>query len=104
MILFLVLKYRMQITLLFFKECHSITSPIRKLVKYNSNYTINFFNYIFKDSIFYNLNDLWTQQHKAMSTAILYQFNTRSIYNKVSKIKLFHFQSKFSLHKSPFSF
>src|SRR3954454_10330359 len=82
-------------------ECNKLSAPLRKLVKHNSSMTISSPDCLFKGSSFYNLNDLWTQQLKSFSTALLYQFNSKSLYKLISTIRLFQLQSQHSLHISP---
>src|SRR4051812_14488797 len=102
MVLFPLLEYRLQTTPLSFNECNRIAAPLRRIVKHNSSMTSSTPNCIVKGSVFYNLNDLWTQQMKSYSTALLYQFNTKSLYKQVSTIRLFQLQTQHSLHVSPF--
>ncbi|CAI2201453.1 12001_t:CDS:1, partial [Funneliformis geosporum] len=40
-------------------------------------------------------------QMQAFSTALLYQFNSKAIYNDISRIRLFRLQANNGLHVSP---
>ncbi len=54
--------------------------------------------------MFYNLNDLWTEQLAELATSLLNQFNTSSdLFFRVSAIRLFHLQQRELAPTSPLS-
>jgi hypothetical protein len=95
------LEYRLQTTPLSYNECNTLSAPFRRLLKSNSKFTSSAPYCLFKGNNFYNLHDLWNQQMQAFSTALLYQFNSKTIYNDISRIRLFRLQSNNGLHVSP---
>src|SRR5215216_581516 len=78
-----------------------MSSPIRTLIKNNSHFAISAPNCLFTGNVFYQLRDLWNQQLQSFSTALLYQFNSNSLYHQISRIRLFQLQSNEGLHVSP---
>jgi len=101
MVLMPLLEYRIQTTPLSQLECNTFSAPIRRLLKHNSHFAISTPDCLFKGNNFYCLNDLWNQQMKSLSTTLLYQFNSKSLYKTISKIRLFKLQSNNGLHLSP---
>src|SRR5215216_1296727 len=100
-VLFSLLEYRPQTTPLSKNECNRMSSPIRTLIKNNSHFAISAPNCLFTGNVFYQLRDLWNQQLQSFSTALLYQFNSNSLYHQISRIRLFQLQSNEGLHVSP---
>ncbi|CAI2185175.1 11005_t:CDS:1 [Funneliformis geosporum] len=101
MVLFSLLEYQLQTIPLSKNECIRISSPIRILIKNNSHFTISAPNCFFIGNIFYQLRDLWNQQLQSFSIALLYQFNSTSLYHQILQIRLFQLQSNKGLHVSP---
>ncbi|CAI2188028.1 8998_t:CDS:2, partial [Funneliformis geosporum] len=100
-ILISTLEYCLQTTLLSFNECNTFSASIRRLLKTNSKFASLVSDCLFKENNFYNLHDLWNQQMQAFSTAFLYQFNFKAIYNDISRIRLFRLQLNNGLHVLP---
>ena len=104
MVLCPLIEYRIQLTPLSKKECDQFFTPLRILFKRKCKFALSFPNIMLHFKEFYNLNDLWTLQIKFLSSALLYQFNNSTIYERISKIRLFQLQSQFALHVSPLEF
>ena len=90
-VLFSQLLYKMRITSLPHSTCLSLNQTIRSLFKHKNQFPRTAPNAIFHGRMFYNLNNIWTEQLAEISTALLNQFNTNSpLLLKVSKIRLFY--------------
>src|SRR3989337_380788 len=101
MVLYPLIMYRLQCTPLSHEECNKLTIPLRQLINHKSSFSISAPNSLFHSKPFYNFNDLWITQLQALSTAILYQFNTNNLLQEISTIRLFQLQSLERLHVSP---
>ncbi len=77
-ILFLQLLYKMKNTPLSASACNALTSAIRGLFKAKCAFPRMTPNAIFHSTLFYSLNNLWTEQIAEFSTALLNQFNSSS--------------------------
>ena len=85
----------MRLTPLFHSACLSLNQAIRSLFKYKNQFPCITLNAIFHRKMFYNLNDIWTEQIAEISTTLLNQFNFNSpLLLKISKIRLFHLQQQ----------
>ena len=92
-VLFPQLLYKMKNTPLSKTECSALNRTIRCLYKHKCQFPKTAPNALFHASIFYNLNDLWTEQLAEISTTLLNQFNNAfSLLRNVSTIRLFHLQ------------
>ncbi len=70
-VLFPQLLYKMHITLLSYSSCLSLNQAIRSLFKHKNQFPHTASNAIFHDKMFYNLNDVWTEQLVEISTTLL---------------------------------
>ena len=101
-VLFLQLLYKMRLTPLSKSACNFLNQAIRSLFKYKNQFPRTAPNTIFHGKLFYNLNDVWTEQLAEISTTILNQFNSTSpLLLKVSMICLFHLQQQELAYTSP---
>src|SRR3989337_1770362 len=100
MVLYPLIMYRLQCTPLSHEECNKITTPLGRLIKHKSSFSISAPNSLFHSKPFYNFNDLWITQLQALSTAILYQFNNNNLLQEISTIRLFQLQTLERLHVS----
>ena len=92
-ILFPQLLYKMRNTPLSKPTCVRLNQSIRSLFKHKCHFPKTAPNAFFHFKMFYNLNDLWTEQIGEISTALLNQFNTSSfLLFRVSVIRLFRLQ------------
>src|SRR5215216_5372046 len=101
MVLCPLIEYRIQLTPLSKLECEKFFAPICSLFKKKNKFAITLPNVLLNFHKFYNLNDLWSLQIKALSCALLHQFNNNSLYEHISTIHLFQLQTQFSLATSP---
>ena len=104
MVLCPLIEYRMKLTPLSKKECDSFFAPIRVLLKRKCKFAITLPTTLLNFKEFYNLNDLWSLQIKSISSALLFQFNNSTLYELISKIRLFQLQTNFVMNVSPLSF
>ncbi len=101
-VLFSQLLYKICITPLLQSACLSLNQAIRSLFKHKNQFPYTTPNAIFQEKMFYNLNDVWTEQLAEISTALLNQFNTNSpLLFKVSMIRLFCLQQQKLASTSP---
>jgi len=101
-VLFSQLLYKMRITLLPHSKCLALNQTLRSFFKHKNQFLRTAPNDIFHNKMFYNLNDIWTEQLAEISTALLNQFNTTlSLFLKVSKIRLFRLQQHELASTSP---
>jgi len=92
-VLFPQLLYKMRLTPLSQSTCLFLNQAIRSLFKYKNQFSHTAPNVIFHGKMFYNLNDVWTEQIAEISTAVLNQFNSNSpLLLQISMIRLFHLQ------------
>ncbi len=92
-VLFPQILYKLRNTPLSPSACLSLQQSIRSLYKHKCRFPKTAPNAIFHASIFYNLNDLWTEQLAEIATSLLNQFNTSSpLLFQVSVIRLFRLQ------------
>jgi len=92
-ILFSQLLYKMRNTPLSKPTCVRLNQSIRSLFKHKCHFPKTAPNAFFHFKMFYNLNDLWTEQIGEISTSLLNQFNTSySLLFQVSVIRLFRLQ------------
>ena len=101
-VLFPQLMYKMRNTPLSITECNTLNQNIRSLYKHKCQFPKTAPNAIFHARMFYNLNDLWTEQIAEIVTALLNQFNNNfSLMVKVFTIRLFYLQIKKLAVSSP---
>src|SRR6266540_356439 len=94
-VLFPQLLYKMRLTPLSRSACLSLNQAIRSLFKHKNQFPRTTPNAIFHDRLFYDLNDVWTEQIAEISTALLNQFNSNSpLLLNISRIRLFHLQQQ----------
>ena len=87
--------YKMRNTPLSETFCHSLNQAIRSLFKHKCQFPKTASNVIFHAGIFYNLNDVWTEQIADIATTLLNQFNNNfPLLVAVSKIRLFSLQKQ----------
>ncbi len=92
-ILFPQLLYKMRTTPLSQSACVRLNQSIRSLFKHKCRFPKTAPNDVFHLKMFYNLNDLWTEQIGEIFTTLLNQFNTPSaLLFRVSAIRLFQLQ------------
>jgi len=101
-ILFPQLLYKMRNTSLSQSACTHLNQTIRSLYKHKCQFPKTAPNAVFHSRIFYNLNDLWTEQIAEIATTLLNQFNTSSpLLFRVSTIRLFKLQQQELATSSP---
>ena len=101
-VLFPQLLYKMRHTPLSQVACLSLNQNIQNLYKHKYNFPKTAPNAVFHARMFYNLNDIWTEQIAKISTSLLNQFNTSStLLLQVSKIRLFRLQQQELAPTSP---
>ena len=94
-VLFSQLLYKMRNTPLSQSACTHLNQSIRSLYKHKCQFPKTAPNAVFHLKLFYNLNDLWTEQIAEIATSLLNQFNTSSdLLFRVSAIRLFSLQQK----------
>ena len=93
--------YKLQNTILSENECNKLSISIRCCVKHKSHFSKAAPDCIFQCEMFYALNNLWNLQLRALLASLLYQFNSDSLYQRVSIIRLFTLQSQHLLSTSP---
>ncbi len=92
-VLFPQLLYKMRNTPLSKSTCVRLNQSVRSLFKHKCRFPKTAPNDVFHSKMFYNLNDLWTEQIGEISTALLNQFNTPfSLLFRASVIRLFQLQ------------
>ena len=92
----------MRFTPLSHAACLSLNQAIRSLFKHKNQFPRTAPNAIFHEKMFYNLNDIWTEQLAEIFTALLNQFNSKSsLYLKISMIRLFCLQQTELAYTSP---
>src|SRR6266498_4207468 len=92
-ILFSQLLYKIRNTPLSDSACKAFNQTIRSLYKHKCYFSKTAPNAMFHARMFYNLNDVWTEQIANIATTLLNQFNNAFplIFN-VSTIRLFSLQ------------
>ncbi len=70
------LLYKMRNTPLSKSTCTRLNQSIRSLYKHKCSFPKTAPNAVFHSKLFYNLNDLWTEQIGEIATSLLNQFNT----------------------------
>ena len=96
------LLYKMRNTLLSQAVCLSLNQNVRSLYKHKCSFPKTAPNAVFHAKLFYNLNDIWTEQIAEISTSLLNQFNTSyTLLFQVSKIRLFRLQQQELAPTSP---
>src|SRR6266498_1839912 len=85
----------MRLTPLSQSTCLSLNQAIRSLFKAKTQFPRTAPNAIFHGKMFFNLQDIWTEQIAEISTALLNQFNSNSpLLLKISRIRLLHLQQQ----------
>ena len=93
--------YKLLNTTLSENECNKLSTNIRCCVKHKSHFSKSAPDCIFQCELFYALDSLWNLQLRALSASLLYQFNSDSLYQRTSIIRLFTLQSQHLLPASP---
>ncbi len=93
-VLFPQLLYKIKNTPLSESECQTFNKCIRSLYKHKCHFPKMTPNATFHARLFYNLNDIWTEQIAEITTSLLNQFNnTFPLMLNVSRIRLYHLQA-----------
>jgi len=101
-VLYPQLLYKMRNTPLSQAACLSLNQNVRSLYKHKCSFPKTAPNAVFHAKLFYNLNDIWTEQIAEISTSLLNQFNTSyTLLFQVSKIRLFRLQQQELAPTSP---